>query len=525
MIASLLAGTAIGLVEDVLPDAGLLSSYLADAYVTTSNPELPSGTRALRFSTASVNYGLGRLQMEGGAVQGNLQLVNQRIFRTDGSSWTRPCGSFTYHAAHGHIHFDDWTIFRLRRVTASGGVGEVVKTGAKTSFCILEIVSHNTSLPGHNAQPSYSSCGQIQGLRPGWADVYSSGLTGQFIDLTGVPDGTYWLEGHVDPDNLILETDEKNNFARVQVAIGNPPTVTADAYEDNDSVAQVNAKPEGGVNSANLGLIENKRTISALSVDDAEDWFKIRIDAVYPGAYVRMNSPWLRQGNINLSLHNSSGGQIRSSAGSYNYEQISLEGLAAGSYFVKVTRANSTNNPNYSLTLAPGPNRAPSLTVTAPATGDHYIERAVDPIPITWVGSDVDGDPKLVDLFKSRTNTIGATTELIDGYENLPGEGQTVNINTVLFDIGIWYVMARGSDGEASTDAWAPGRIFLYKKGDMDFNNAVGYNDCRALNAYLRGSGPLLEGMNKICDMDRNGVLSYYDLRLMLEEARLGGGH
>jgi len=525
MIASLLAGTAIGFADDVLPDAGLLSTYLADAYVTTSNPELPAGTRALRFSTASVNYGFGRLQLEGGAIVGNQQVVKQRIFRTDGTSWTRDCGYFTYHAAHGHIHFDDWTIFRLRQVTPGGGVGNVVKTGAKTSFCILEIVPHNNSLPGHNTAPSYSSCGQIQGLRPGWADVYGSGLSGQFIDLTDVPDGTYWLEGHVDPDDLVVESNESNNYARVMVAIGSPPTATADSYEENDTTAQVNALPEGEQDSANLGLIANKRIISGLSMEDSADWFKFRIDAIYPGSYVRINSPWLRQGNINLSLHNSAGTQLRSSAGSYNYEQISLEGLATGYYFVRVTRSTSATNPNYSLTLAPGPNRVPVLNVTAPAAGDHYWEKSVDPIPLTYVGGDPDGDPKLVDLFKSRTPEIGATTELIDGYENLPGDGMSLNINTALFDIGIWYIMARGTDGEATVDAWAPGRVFLYKKGDMNFNNVVGYDDCRALNSYLRGTGPLLEGMTKICDMDRNGVLSFYDLRLMLEEARNGGGH
>ena len=526
MIASLLAGSAIAMsAPDVLPDAGLLSSYLADAYVTTSNSELPPGTRALRFSTASVNYGNGRLHLEGGQVIGGLQVVKQRIYRTDGTSWTRDCGFFTYHAAHGHIHFDDWTVFRLRRVTETGGVGEVVRTGAKTSFCILEIVQHNNSLPGHNQSPSYSSCGQVQGLRPGWADVYSSGLEGQYINLTGIPDGTYWLEGQVDPDNLVVESNESNNYARVLVAVGNPPTATADAYEENDSIAQVDALPEAGANSANIGPIDNAMTLDNLSMDDTVDWFRIRITGTFPGSYVRLNSPWLRQGNLNLYVHNSAGTQIRSSADSYNFEQISLEGLAAGTYYIRVTRSGATNNPKYKLTMAPGPNRPPTLSIVAPSAGNHYLERAVDPIPLTWIGGDPDGDPKTVDLFKSRTPEFGPTTQLIDGYDNLPGEGQSLNINTVLFEIGQWFIMARGTDGNVTTDAWAPGRIFLYKKGDMNFNGSVGNDDCRQLDAYLRFGGPMPEGMDKICDMDRNGVLSFFDLKLMLAARGSGLGH
>ena len=67
LIASALTNHAL----DVLPDISLLPQYLAQAFVSTNNQELPPGTKALRFPTASVNYGPGRLEMRGGDIVGN----------------------------------------------------------------------------------------------------------------------------------------------------------------------------------------------------------------------------------------------------------------------------------------------------------------------------------------------------------------------------------------------------------------------------------------------------------------------
>lgn len=94
MITTLICLAATSFADDLLPDLSLLPDTLADAYVTTSNPELPNGTRGLRFSTASVNLGNGRCEIRGGQVHGSTQDVNQRIYRTDGTFWDRPAGTF-----------------------------------------------------------------------------------------------------------------------------------------------------------------------------------------------------------------------------------------------------------------------------------------------------------------------------------------------------------------------------------------------------------------------------------------------
>lgn len=503
------------LADDVLPDASLLDYELAGAYVTTSNSELPAGTRALRFSTASVNYGPGRLEIRGGAINGGLQLVNQRIFRTDGTFWDRPAGSFIYHPTHGHIHFEDWTVFRLKQVLPNGGVGNVVAEGAKTSFCIIELRHHDSNAPGHNTLPAYNSCGQVQGLRPGWADIYGASLDGQFINLTGVPDGIYWLEGDVDPDNLLLESDETNNAVRIQVAIGSVPTAVADAYENNDTLAMVESAPAAGINSPNLGLVLNEKVINNLSMEDSADWYKIQIHAGSVGAYVQMTSPYLRQSNLNLELYNPAGSLLRSSTGSYSWENMSLQGLAAGTYFIKVTKASSGNNPLYQLVISPTPNNPPFLTMNNPNAGDHFVEKSLETFLVQWNGGDPDLDPKFVSIMRSRELGNSAVAEPIPGYQDMPNAQGSANINTAEFEVGRWFVLGVGTDGGAQTHSWAPGTVWIYKRGDFNMDGHVHLDDYYLAFRQFR-NGPAFTGLKLLtADMDRNGVVTDRDLKLL----------
>ena len=40
--------------------------------------------------------------------------------------------------------------------------------------------------------------------------------------MTDVPSGVYWLEVIDDPDNRLLESDESNNRARIEIEFTNP---------------------------------------------------------------------------------------------------------------------------------------------------------------------------------------------------------------------------------------------------------------------------------------------------------------
>lgn len=527
MLTALLATVLKPAATDVLPDVSLLPTYLSQAYVTTTNPELPNGTLALRFPTASVNYGAGRLELRGGEIVGAQQRVYQRIYQSDNTSRDREAGWFIYHPTHGHIHFEDWTQFLLRKRNADGGVGEVVATGSKTSFCILEIIEWDPSIPGHSNGTPYNSCGQMQGLRPGWADVYGATLDGQYINLTGIPNGPYYLQGYIDPNGQVTESNEQNNSVIVAVNIGTPPTAVPDPYESNNSIAEVDGKPAGAPNSANFGVVAGKKLIRNLSMEDTADWFRFQTTRTSTASdYVRIESPWNRTANIELELYNSTGTLLGRSASSYNYEQISLAGKSAGVYYVRVTRTGSTKNPEYWLTINPSGTNPPIAQVDPPSTQGNtpkYVQKAYETIPINWAFGDAKRAPKNITIFRSRTSKSD-DGESIDGLENIPGHVRSANILTNQFPVGTWNIFARFDSGEAFVDGWKAQKVTVYRKGDTNFDGKVSIEEAQDLyHNYIKPEKPLPEGWDVICDMDRNGRVDVRDYQMMYLTAEHGG--
>jgi hypothetical protein len=118
-------------------------------------------------------------------------------------------GLFHWGGCHGHYHFRSFAQYRLLDDT-----GAVVRNGKKVGFCLMDTTRVQA---GANPSPRYT-CSQ-QGIQAGWADVYSSSLSGQWIDITGVPAGRYLLEITLDPLNMIDESDETNNTGRLHVTI------------------------------------------------------------------------------------------------------------------------------------------------------------------------------------------------------------------------------------------------------------------------------------------------------------------
>ena len=179
-----------------------------------------AGRTLLRLSTATANIGTGPLELRGTTAN---SAVVQRIFNLNGTWSERPAGSFIFHQGHTHLHFEDWLQFHLRAVTPGNGVGDIVAAGDKTSFAIIDLDPHDLSMPGAPSSGFYGG-GLTQGISVGWRDIYSSGLTDQWIDVTNVPPGSYWLESIVDPDNLVQESDETNNTTRILINyVGSAP--------------------------------------------------------------------------------------------------------------------------------------------------------------------------------------------------------------------------------------------------------------------------------------------------------------
>ncbi len=116
---------------------------------------------------------------------------------------------------HAHWHFDRG--FALYDLWAVGDRGEPVvwaAGGDKVTWCLQNSYAVTPFWASTSPRAWYTWCQPVeQGIAPGWADVYDSWLEGQFLDVTGVPDGVYALQVRVNPDRSVLESDYTNNYA------------------------------------------------------------------------------------------------------------------------------------------------------------------------------------------------------------------------------------------------------------------------------------------------------------------------
>ena len=141
--------------------------------------------KLLRFDSLTMNYGL-------------------REFSPflDRSQWI-------WHQCHNHYHsFEVFVEYDLLDLN-----GSKVAEGHKASFCLED----STCDSGGYAQ---RRCGSgIQGISVNCGDLYARHLDCQWIDITGVPDGFYIIQVHVNPDKLVIESDYRNNIVQCKMRL------------------------------------------------------------------------------------------------------------------------------------------------------------------------------------------------------------------------------------------------------------------------------------------------------------------
>lgn len=180
------------------------------------------GNRYLRLSTTSWNGGTGPLHVVAGETDpaNDTQVVYQRVYNDDGSYQQYQAGRFVWHEEHAHTHFDDYATYTLDPFVAPGASQ---RASTKTTFCIIDTDKVNLSLPGAPSNAQYQFCNaQAQGLSVGWGDTYTWNLAGQEIDITGLPDGDYYVTVQVDPKRRIIESNEANNSSTIAIRIAGP---------------------------------------------------------------------------------------------------------------------------------------------------------------------------------------------------------------------------------------------------------------------------------------------------------------
>ncbi len=182
----------------------------------------------LRFDQIIANESRGPLELWFTVPPGSVETefaVQQRVYRSDGSSEDQDGGEVHLHGIHGHYHYESFATTDLWASNAAGAkLGDAPVTGGKkVSFCIADIRIDKWGKKGDGPRtymapdclfPAFSDADgdhYRQGLTPGWADVYDWYIPDQYIEVSGVPDGYYRLEFCADPENSIEETNEENN--------------------------------------------------------------------------------------------------------------------------------------------------------------------------------------------------------------------------------------------------------------------------------------------------------------------------
>lgn len=217
------------------------SCYL-DESIGLDNPSARGAqdpvTRCLRFTTDVRNTGAGPVSVgipiaatgsdgspQSGYLPGQCHAV-QFLTKTDGSTVTRPAGDCEFHPEHGHFHYDALLGYSLHSVdpNATDGIGPTVSVSHKESFCLTDDdyfgygkadpngPHQYVGQPGCNVPKSLTTPGAApgrgtfvtEGITPGWGDVYTWDTPDQFIDVTHVPTGDYWVVEETNPAGSLL---------------------------------------------------------------------------------------------------------------------------------------------------------------------------------------------------------------------------------------------------------------------------------------------------------------------------------
>jgi hypothetical protein len=232
--------------QDRLPDLIAWANSSTNAnqcymYCGVIDTELIDNKVLYRFHGALPNIGVGRLEIRDVTHPNNVQDVYQRIYQTQGGFNETLIGSFPITGSilpNHHLFLPGIAQYNLRTVLPGGGVGPVVSSNDKTSMAVVDSRAYDTSLPGAPSSSFYNSVSApILGISIGWADVYTRGLPGQWVEATGLADGQYWLEVIADPYDRIHELNDDNNTTRILVNLVVPdPQILPGDYNDDDSV-------------------------------------------------------------------------------------------------------------------------------------------------------------------------------------------------------------------------------------------------------------------------------------------------
>jgi hypothetical protein len=233
---------------DRLPD--LRMAPLTDFRIVTQG-----GRRLLRFTAMMVNVGQGHFEVRGrrNSTADDTMSVNQVIFNSAGGSRQVATLAEARYSGDGHDHWHVQDMMSYAMWPVSGAA--TFQRGAKVGYCFLDTNAWDLSLPGARQSSYYreSWCGTQAtltnrvGISLGWGDSYPWSFALQWIDITGMPAGDYYVRSIVDERNLFLETSNGNNCTWNRVRIPASGTTVTRLSSGASCIAPASATAFPGV--------------------------------------------------------------------------------------------------------------------------------------------------------------------------------------------------------------------------------------------------------------------------------------
>jgi hypothetical protein len=241
------------------PDGTFANSCYADELAQYGS------TRCLRFDNNIRNVGVGplilRFDYSPEAFTANC-VMNQEIISSDATAADRPAGPCEFHAQHGHFHYKNMAIYQLYAINRRGKPSaQPVAISHKVGFCTIDVDDYSFGQPAALQRPrtySFPTCNipnaysselplsspyfpakvpEYMGISPGWGDVYTWDLPGQYIDISTVPDGVYEVVSRSNPDGALLTSGGREETGVTCVRIQGSAVETLKEFPSRSDIA------------------------------------------------------------------------------------------------------------------------------------------------------------------------------------------------------------------------------------------------------------------------------------------------
>jgi hypothetical protein len=231
------SGPTTGVPTMVNPDPSILPDVVALPAFNMEIRNRRNGKSQLGFASLTWVAGASSLVVEGfRRPDEDVMDAYQYFYDGDEVVGRAPVGTMEFDRRDGHMHWHMQQFAAYRMVDAD--TNEVVRS-TKQSFCLVPTDPVDLSLDNASltSEPGdlHTACGGSEALwirevlPLGWGDTYYQ-VGGQAFDITGLPNGSYYVDMQANPAGLLYEQDDSNNSVLREVILGGRPaarTVTA----------------------------------------------------------------------------------------------------------------------------------------------------------------------------------------------------------------------------------------------------------------------------------------------------------